>query len=136
MPCTATTSSVVDLSIKLLHHNMSDEQEAVPAGHRGGPPLYGRMIKSISSGHDRASRMRMLKLPLIFTEAKLYAGAIAQFYWLSAALEAQLRRHAKLTRTPRGLRRVRTGYAYQPPALDRYRRHRAACPQGPTYCTH
>ena len=63
-------------------------------GHRDGPPLYGRMMKSISSGHDRANRMRMLKLPLIFTEQKLYAGAIAQFYWLSDALEAQLRRHA------------------------------------------
>lgn len=73
---------------------MQHEQEAVPVGHRDGPPLYGRMMKSISSGHDRANRMRMLKLPLIFTEAKLYAGAIAQFYWLSDALEAQLRRHA------------------------------------------
>ena len=36
----------------------------------------------------------------------------------------------KLTRTPRGLRRVRTGYAYQPPAYCTYRRRRAACPQG------
>ena len=42
----------------------------------------------------------------------------------------------KLTRTPRGLRRVRTGYAYQPPALGTYRTHRAACPQSPTYCTY
>ena len=42
----------------------------------------------------------------------------------------------ELTRTPRGLRRVRTGYAYQPPALGTYRRRRAACPQGPTYCTY
>lgn len=65
----------------------------MPAGHRDGPPLYGRMMKSITSGHDYANRVRMLKLPLILTEAKLYAGAIAQFYWLSDALEAQLRRH-------------------------------------------
>ena len=43
---------------------------------------------------------------------------------------------AKLTPTPRGLRRVRTGYAYQPPALGTYRTHRAACPQGPTHCTY
>ena len=42
----------------------------------------------------------------------------------------------ELTRTPRRLRRVRTGYAYQPPALGTYWRHRAACPQGPTYRTH
>ena len=37
----------------------------------------------------------------------------------------------ELTRTPPGLRWVRTGYAYQPPALGTYRRRRAACPQGP-----
>ena len=43
---------------------------------------------------------------------------------------------AELTRTPRGLRWVRTGYAYRPPALGTYPRRRAACPQGPTYCTH
>ena len=43
---------------------------------------------------------------------------------------------AKLTRVLRRLRRVRTGYAYQPPALGTYRRRRAACPQGPTYCTY
>ena len=33
-----------------------------------------------------------------------------------------------------GLRTVRTGYAYQPPACCTYLRHRAACPQGPTHC--
>ena len=43
---------------------------------------------------------------------------------------------SKLTRTPRGLCGLRTGYAYQPPALGTYRTHRAACPQGPTYCTY
>ena len=39
----------------------------------------------------------------------------------------------ELTRTPRGLLRVRTGHAHQPPALGTYRRRSAACPQGPTY---
>ena len=34
------------------------------------------------------------------------------------------------------LRWVRTGYAYQPPALGTYRRRREACPQGPTFCTY
>ena len=47
------------------------------------------------------------------------------------APSAQRRSSAKLTRTPGGLRWVRTGYAYQPPALGTYRRRRAACPQGP-----
>ena len=39
----------------------------------------------------------------------------------------------KLTCTPRGLRTVRTGYTYQPPACCTYPRHRAACPEAP--CT-
>ena len=42
----------------------------------------------------------------------------------------------ELTRTPRRLRWARTGYTYQPPALGTYRRRRAACPQGPAYCTY
>ena len=43
---------------------------------------------------------------------------------------------AELTRTPRRLRWVRTGYAYQPPALGTYRRRSAVFPQGPAYCTY
>ena len=39
----------------------------------------------------------------------------------------------ELTRTPRGLSRVRTRHA---PALGTYRRRRAACPQGATHCTY
>ena len=46
------------------------------------------------------------------------------------------RRGAELTRTPRRLRWVRTGYAYRPPAFSTYRRRRAACPQGPACCTY
>ena len=38
---------------------------------------------------------------------------------------------ARFTRTSRGLRTVRTGYAYQPPACCTYRRLRAACPSAP-----
>ena len=38
--------------------------------------------------------------------------------------------------SPRRLRRVRTGYAHRPPACGTYPRRRAACPQGPTYCTY
>jgi hypothetical protein len=34
---------------------------------------------------------------------------------------------------PRGLRRVRTGYAYQPPACCTHQRRRAACPGAPTH---
>ena len=42
----------------------------------------------------------------------------------------------ELTRTPRRLRWVRTGYAYQPPASGTYRTRRAACPERPAYCTY
>ena len=42
----------------------------------------------------------------------------------------------ELTRAPRRLRAVRTGYAHQSPALGTYRRRRAACPQRPTHCTY
>ena len=43
---------------------------------------------------------------------------------------------ARLTRSPRGLRRARTGYSHQPPAYCTYQRRRAACPKAPcTACT-
>ena len=47
---------------------------------------------------------------------------------LSGAAELFSWQPPKLTRTPRGLRTVRTGYAYPPPACCTYRRRRAACP--------
>ena len=40
-------------------------------------------------------------------------------------------RGPELTRTPRGLRRVRTGYAYQPSTLGTYRRRRRLSPRAP-----
>ena len=80
MPTTVETTKVL-------------EESAVPAGHVGAPPLYGRMMKAIASSHEWGNRVRMLKLPLIFAEERLYAGAIAQFYWLTATLEDALARH-------------------------------------------
>ena len=53
-------------------HGMAPSPD-VPVGHIGGPPLYGRMMSSISSGHDWANRIRMVKLPLIFTDHRLCA---------------------------------------------------------------
>eukprot|EP00964_Phaeocystis_antarctica_P113494 scaffold77507_cov69-Phaeocystis_antarctica.AAC.1 len=44
---------------------------------------------------------------------------------------ARARRQPKLTCTPRGLRTVRTGYAYQPPACCTYQRRRAAAVRVP-----
>jgi len=43
----------------------------------------------------------------------------------------ELQWRAVLTRTSQGLRAVRTGHAYQPPACCTYRRPRAACPGAP-----
>ena len=64
-----------------------------PTGHRGGPPLYGRMMNSIRRGHGIGNSIRLVKLPLVFLEQRLYAEAIAQFWALSRALEAQLEVH-------------------------------------------
>ena len=50
--------------------------------------------------------------------------------------QLQLQQPPKLTRASRGIRAVRTGYAYQPPACSMYRRHRAACPRPPTHCAY
>ena len=47
---------------------------------------------------------------------------------LHGATELYSRQPPKLTRMPRGLRTVRTGYAYPPPACCTYRRRRAAWP--------
>ena len=69
--------------------------EETPLGHRGGPPLYGRMMSAIHRSHRLGNTIRMVKLPLIFAEPKLYAGAIAQFFWLTETLEAALRRHCE-----------------------------------------
>ena len=51
------------------------------------PPLYGRMMRAIRTGHSIGNTIRMLKLPLVFTEQELYFGAIAQFYLLTEALK-------------------------------------------------
>eukprot|EP00966_Prymnesium_polylepis_P268542 6203793-Prymnesium_polylepis.3 len=68
--------------------------ETIPTNHQGGPPLYGRMMKAIATGHTFGNRVRMVKLPLIFVEDKLYAGAICQFFWLTETLEVSLAKHA------------------------------------------
>jgi len=72
---------------------MASEGERMPTEHGDGPALYGRMMKAIAAGHTFGNNVRMVKLPLIFAEQRLYAGAIAQFFWLTETLEAALRRH-------------------------------------------
>mmetsp|Transcript_127650 Transcript_127650/g.285529 ORF Transcript_127650/g.285529 Transcript_127650/m.285529 type:complete len:248 (-) Transcript_127650:118-861(-) len=54
--------------------------------------LYSRMMSSIRTGHSLGNTIRMVKLPLILTDVQLYGGAIAQFYWLTEALERALQR--------------------------------------------
>lgn len=63
--------------------------------------LYGRMMKSIRTSHSIGNTVRMIKLPLIFTDARLYGGAIANFYWLTATLERCLEQAA--AKEPHGL---------------------------------
>jgi len=56
-------------------------------------PLYGRLMSAIRVQHEWGNRVRMLKLPLILTDDRLYGGAIANFYVLTRALEAALEEH-------------------------------------------
>lgn len=57
--------------------------------------LYGRMMGSIRMGHSLGNSLRMLKLPVILTDTQLYAGAIANFYWLTQTLEDRLQQHER-----------------------------------------
>ena len=84
--------------------------------------------------------------PILSMLAELVAGGADAYLRLRLRFRRRLRLRLRvtpsqraspeLTRTPRRLRWVRTGCAYQPPALGTYRTHRAACPQGPACCTH
>jgi len=72
--------------------------EAMDGGAGGGGidkeqepmALYDRMMKAIHVGHAFGNKVRMLKLPLILTDTRLYAGAIAQFFELTRTLELRL----------------------------------------------
>ena len=57
-------------------------------------PLYARLMKAIDVQHTWGNRVGFVKLPLIMLDIRLYGGAIAQFYMVTEALEAQLARHA------------------------------------------
>ena len=53
-------------------------------------PLYGRLMQAIDVQHTWGNRVGFFKLPLIMLDIRLYGGAIAQFYILTEALEAEL----------------------------------------------
>ena len=59
--------------------------DGFPVQHNGA--LFGKMMLAIRGSHSLGNRVRMLKLPLILTDSQLYAGAIANFYFLTRALE-------------------------------------------------
>ncbi|KAH8066082.1 phosphorelay sensor kinase [Aureococcus anophagefferens] len=76
-------------------------------------PLFSRMMGAIHRQHAWGNAIGFVKLPLIFTDASLYGGAIAQFYLLTVAggalddhaadpLVAHLRRATKLKRLAPG----------------------------------
>jgi len=52
--------------------------------------LYVKMMSSMRTGHKMGNTIRFLKLPLILTDTRLYAGAISNFYWLTHTLERAL----------------------------------------------
>ena len=43
----------------------------VPTGHVNGPPLYGRMMSAIASGHTWGNRVRMLKQEMAKANKKI-----------------------------------------------------------------
>ena len=49
-------------------------------------PLFSRIMGAIHRQHAWGNAIGFVKLPLIFTDASLYGGAIAQFYLLTRAL--------------------------------------------------
>lgn len=65
------------------------------------PGLYGDMMRSIRTSHSIGNTIRMLKLPVILTDPLLYAGAIANFYWLTKTLEERIADEVK--KDPHGL---------------------------------
>ena len=57
---------------------------------KDGDSLFGKMMLAIRGSHSFGNKVRMLKFPLILTDTKLYGGALANFYWLTRALELRL----------------------------------------------
>ena len=91
-------------------------QQPRPAAARGAHAMTAEAIAA--SDELAAQRRREGKQRMVFSPPTVH------------------RWDPELTRTPRGLRWVRTGCAYQPFALGTCRRRRVACPQGPAYCTY
>ena len=49
--------------------------------------LYSLMMKAIRSKHSRGNALGYFKLPMVFTDSRLYGGAIGQFFVLTQGLE-------------------------------------------------
>lgn len=74
---------------------------------------FAKMMASIKSSHSIGNTIRMVKLPLILTNTRLYADAISQFYWLTKTLEECLEAKAEdgLLKSVRALKlKVTPGY--------------------------
>ena len=64
---------------------MSDTQKESTVEKEEG--LYSAMMKAIRSKHARGNALGYFKLPMVFTDSRLYGGAIIQFYVLTKGLE-------------------------------------------------
>ena len=49
--------------------------------------LYSLMMKAIRSKHSRGNALGYFKLPMVFTDSRLYGGAVGQFFLLTQELE-------------------------------------------------
>lgn len=52
--------------------------------------LYQSMMKAIGSKHSRSDAVSFFKLPMIFSDSRLYGGAIGQFYLITSELESMI----------------------------------------------
>ena len=79
------------------------------------PPDLARLKRAFFAAESRDSRPAvdgiMFNMPLCRAPREILP------YHQRVLNVSEPQHTPKLTRTPRGLRRVRTGYAYQPPAL-------------------
>ena len=80
--------------------HMGGAEPALPDGDYEKPEgqdlsQYSRMMAAIHSSHRTGNDIRFVKLPLVLTDRRLYAGAIAQFCCLTTALELALARQVR-----------------------------------------
>ena len=88
-----TSQTVQSSQMSQSSQNQVDSSRSAPPTQKPDAQLlFSKMMIAIQSAHTFGNNIRMVKLPLIFLDDQLYAGAIANFYWLTRAMEEGLER--------------------------------------------